>query len=95
MPPIDNTFFALSRTAPIKRTLHSPEQILTKLHQAAAELAGGKKIEEVCNSLVISLATYHHWQEQCGGTDLNTVKELKALKEESPKLKKLAADLSL
>ena len=31
----------------MKRTRHSPEQIVTKLHQAATELAGGKKIEEV------------------------------------------------
>jgi transposase-like protein len=79
----------------MKRTRHSPEQIVTKLHQAAAELAGGKKIEEVCKSLTVSPATYHRWQEQYGGADLNTVKELKALKEENSKLKRLVADLSL
>ena len=32
----------------MKRTRHRPEQIVTKLQQAATELAGGKKIEEVC-----------------------------------------------
>jgi putative transposase len=58
-------------------------------------LAGGKKIEEVCKSLTISPATYHRWQEQYGGADVNTVKELKALQEENGKLKKLVADLSL
>jgi hypothetical protein len=37
----------------------------------AAELAGGKKIEEVCASLAISPATYHLWQEQIrrGGSE--------------------------
>jgi putative transposase len=79
----------------MKRTRHNPEQIVAKLHQAATELAGGKKIEEVCKSLTISPATYHRWQEQYGGADLNTVKELKALKEENAKLKRLVADLSL
>lgn len=79
----------------MKRTRHSPEQIVTKLHEAATELAGGKKIEDVCKSLAISPATYHRWQEQYGGADLNTVKELKVLREENAKLKKLVADLSL
>ena len=68
----------------MKRTRHSPEQIVKKLHETAGELAGGKKIEEVCNSLEISPATYHRWNEQYGGADVNTVKELKALKEECP-----------
>ena len=79
----------------MKRTRHSPEQIVTKLRQAATELAGGKKIEEVCKSLTISPATYHRWQEQYGGADVNTVKALNALKEENGKLKKLVADRSL
>ena len=71
----------------MKRSRHSPEQIVAKLHQAATELAGGRKMEEVCKSLAISPATYHRWQEHYGGADLNTVKELKALKEENTKLK--------
>ena len=79
----------------MKRTRHRPEQIVTKLQQAATELAGGKRIEEVCKGLTISPATYHRWQEQYGGADLNTVKENKALKEENTKLKRLVADLSL
>ena len=79
----------------MKRIRHSPEQIVAKLHQAATELAGGKKIEEVCKGLAISPATYHRWQEQYGGADVNTVKELKAVKEENVRLKKLVADLSL
>ena len=79
----------------MKRTRLSPEQIVTKFHQAGTELAGGKKIEEVCKALTISPATYPRWQEQYGGADVNTVKELKALKEENVKLKKLVADLSL
>ena len=79
----------------MKRTRHSPEQIVTKLHQAATELAGGRKIDEVCKSLAISPATSHRWREQYAGADVNTAKELKALKEENAQLKKRVADLSL
>jgi putative transposase len=79
----------------MKRTRQSPKQIVSKLNQAATELAEGKTIEDVCQSAGISPATYDLWQQQCGGADVSTVKELKALKEENAKLKKLVADLSL
>lgn len=79
----------------MKRIRHSPEQIVKKLHQAATELAGGKKIEEVCKSLAISPATYHRWCEHYGGAEVNTVKELKAVKEENARLKRLVANQAL
>jgi transposase-like protein len=79
----------------MKRKRHSAEQIVKKLHQAATELAAGKTIEEVCKSQEISPATYHRWQEQYGGSDVNTVKELKAVKDENVRLKRLVADQAL
>ena len=68
---------------------------MQKLHQAATELAGGKKIAEVCQRLAVSPATCHRWQEHYGGADVNTVKELKAVKVENARLKRWVADLSL
>lgn len=44
---------------------------------------------------MISPATYHRWQKEYGGADLETVREYKALKEENARLKRLVADLSL
>ncbi len=79
----------------MKRTRHSAEQIVKKLHEAATALAGGKSVEEVCEGLGISPATYHRWQKEYGGADLETVREYKALKEENARLKRLVADLSL
>lgn len=79
----------------MKRTRHSAEQIVKKLHEAATALAGGKTVEEVCKSLTISPATYHRWQKQYGGADLDTVKECKALKEENSRLKRLVANQAL
>ena len=79
----------------MKRIRHSPEQIVTKLHQAATELAGGKKIEEVCKGLAISPATYHKWRKQYGGMKADEMKRLKELEAENAKLKKMYADLAL
>jgi hypothetical protein len=79
----------------MKRTRHSAEQIVKKLHEAATALAGGKSVEEVCKGLSVSPATYHRWQKKYGGVDVETVREYKALKEENARLKRLVADLSL
>lgn len=79
----------------MKRKRHSAEQIVKKLHQAATELAAGKTIEEVCKGQEISPATYHRWEEQYGGAEVKTVKELKAVKDENMRLKRLVADQAL
>lgn len=79
----------------MKKTRHSAEQIVKLLHDAATAMAGGRKVEEVCKDLGISPATYHRWQKQYGGADVETVREFKALKEENARLKRLVADLSL
>jgi transposase-like protein len=79
----------------MKRTRHTPEQIVKKLHQAATELAAGRTIEEVCKGLGISPATYHRWDKEYGGADVNTVRENRALKEQNARLKKLVADQAL
>jgi putative transposase len=42
-----------------------------------------------------SPATYHRWSEQSGGADVNTVKELKAVKEENARRKRLVAEQAL
>lgn len=79
----------------MKRTRHSAEQIVKKLHQADSALAGGRTIEEVCKELGISPATYHRWQKQYGGADVETVREYKAMKEENARLKRLVAEQAL
>ena len=79
----------------MKRTRHSAEQIVKKLHEAATAMAGGKTVEEVCKGLGVSPATYHRWQKEYGGADVDTVRQNKALKEENTRLKRLVANLSL
>ncbi len=48
----------------MKRTRHTPEQIIRKLREAERLLATGKELEEVCRSLEISVQTYHRWKAQ-------------------------------
>lgn len=79
----------------MKRPKHSAEQIVKKLHEASTALATGKTVEEVCKGLGVSPATYHRWQREFGGADVDTVREHKALKEENARLKRLVANQAL
>jgi putative transposase len=79
----------------MKRKFHSPEQIVKKLREADAAIASGSTVEQVCKQLAISDATYYNWRKQYGQMKLGQVKQLKQLKNENTRLKKLVADLSL
>jgi len=79
----------------MKRKRHTPEEIIKKLREAAALLAGGQGIEDVCRKLEVSPATYHRWREQYRACSEDTVKRLKELEKENARLKRLVADLSL
>jgi len=49
---------------PRRRKRHGPEQIIRKLRDADAMLAGGKTIGEVCQALEVAEATFHRWRNQ-------------------------------
>ena len=48
----------------MKRTRHTPEQVIRKLRDAERMLAEGKALSEVCRALEISPQTFHRWQKQ-------------------------------
>ena len=79
----------------MKRTRHSPEQIITKLREADALLGGGASIGQVCQKLEVSEATLHRWRHQYGGMKAGEAKRLKELEQENARLKKAVADLTL
>lgn len=74
---------------------HSPDQIIGKLRDADALLAGGATIAQICQKLEVSEQTFHRWRNQFGGMKANDAKRLKELEQENARLKKLVADLSL
>ncbi len=79
----------------MKRTRHSPEQIIAKLREADALLGGGATIGQVCQKLEVAEATFHRWRNQYGGMKANEAKRLKQLEQENARLKKLLAEQAL
>ena len=79
----------------MKRKRHTPEQIVSKLRQAQADLAGGLDVTRVCQRLGVSEQTYYRWQKEYGGIKANQVKRLKELEKENARLKKALADAVL
>lgn len=77
------------------RKRHTPEQIILKLRQAEADLAGGVPLAQVCQTLAISEPTFHRWRTQYGGLKGDDAKRLKELEAENARLKRLVAELAL
>jgi putative transposase len=79
----------------MKRTRHTPEQVIRKLRGAERLLGSGKEVEEVCRSLEISVQTYHRLKAQYQAMRSEEVARLKALEKQNKRLKKIVADQAL
>ena len=79
----------------MKRSRHTPEQIIRKLREAERLLGEGKTIPEAAKELGISENTYHRWRNQYGGMKADDAKRLKELERENAQLKAIVADQAL
>ena len=79
----------------MKGKRHSPEQIIAKLREADALLAGGASIGQICQKLAIAEQTFHRWRNQYGGMKARDAKRLKQLEQENARLKRLVAEQAL
>ena len=70
---------------------HSEETIVYALRQ----VEGGKKVSEVCREMGVSPQAFYSWKRRYAGLGLNELRELRQLREENGKLKRLVADLAL
>ena len=70
---------------------HSEEEILRVLREAES----GDTVVEVCRKHGISQQTFYLWKKKYAGLGLNELRELRQLRDENAKLKRLVADLSL
>ena len=70
---------------------HTEEQMLAALRQAE----GGTTVVEVCRQVGITEQTFYTWKRKYAGLGLSELRELRQLREENTKLKRLVADLSL
>jgi transposase-like protein len=79
----------------MKRSRHTPGQIIRKLRDADRLLAEGKTTGEVARELGVSEATLHRWRNQYGGMKADDVKRLKELERENQRLKRIVANQAL
>jgi transposase-like protein len=79
----------------MKGRRHTPEQVVRKLREADRLLAEGKSVADVAKELGISEYTFSRWRNQYGGMKADDAKELRRLKDENGRLKRMVADLSL
>ena len=69
----------------------SEEEILRVLREVGA----GETAVAVCRKHGISQQTLYQWKKKYAGLGLSELRELRQLREENSKLKRLVADLSL
>jgi len=70
---------------------HGEEEILRVLREAES----GDTVVEVCRKHGISQQTFYLWKKKYAGMGLQELRELRQLRDENAKLKRLVADLSL
>ena len=74
------------------RKKHSAEDIVRKLRRADELAAAGKTNEEIAAELEVSPATLYNWRRSYGGMDVDAAKELRELREQNSRLKRLLAE---
>ena len=67
---------------------HTPEQIVAILRR----IDGGESAQAVSREVNISEATLHRWKQQYGAMEIDELKDLKALRDENARLKRIVAD---
>lgn len=75
----------------MKRKRYSVEQIITAVKQHES----GDTVADICRKLGIAEGTFYSWKKDYGGLEPDQLRELRQLREENERLKRVVADLSL
>jgi len=75
----------------MKKTRFSEPQII----KAIKEYENGRSVEDISRELGIHKVTFYNWKKQYSGMDTSQLAELKTLKEENARLKKMYAELAM
>ena len=75
----------------MSKSKHSEAQIIGALKQVEA----GRSVEDVARDQGVSKHTIYAWKSKYGGMEVSEAQEVKQLREENARLKKLVADWSL
>jgi putative transposase len=75
----------------MSRSRHTEAQIV----QALKQVEGGRRVDDVARECGVSNHTIYAWKAKYGGMEVSEAQEVRQLREENARLKKLVADLSL
>jgi len=75
----------------MKKSRYTEEQIAFALRQAD----GGTPVADVCRQMGVSEASFYVWKKKYGKLGLTELKELRQLRDENARLKRVVADLTL
>jgi putative transposase len=75
----------------MKRIRFTEEQIIDALKRVDNGLA----VQDLCRDVGISEQTYYNWRRKYGGMDKTQIMELKQLRDQNKRLKRLVADQAL
>ena len=75
----------------MKRSRFTEEQITYALRQSEA----GTAVADICRQLGVSEAAFYVWKKKYSHLGVTELRELRQLREENARLKRLVADLTL
>jgi putative transposase len=75
----------------MSRSKHTEAQMIAALKQVEA----GRTVDDVAREQGVSKPTIYAWKARYGGMEVSEAEEVKHLRDENARLKKLVADLSL
>lgn len=75
----------------MSKSNHTEAQMIGAIKQVEA----GRKAEEVAREMGVSKHTIYAWKQKYGGMEVSEAQEVKTLRDENARLKRLVAELSL
>ena len=75
----------------MKKSRFGEEQITYALRQADSRTP----VADICRQLGMSEASFYHWRKEFGSLGISCMREMRQLREENARLKRLVADLTL
>ena len=77
------------------RKLYSDEDILKLLREVEVHIHSGMDVVCACRKAGVSDKTYYAWRKKFGGLVRSQLSEMKSLRKENDRLKKIVAELEL